>query len=68
MVAMMFLTIWLNGTLEMMQWRHLNLNTEAWRFGYFWMMMFDINFLEKNFVFCEIHLHLMQPGQQMNLG
>ena len=34
----------------------------------FWMMMFDINFLEKNFVFCEIHLHLMQSGQQMNLG
>ena len=29
--------------------------------------MFDINFLEKNFVFCEIRLHLMQSGQQMNL-
>ena len=29
--------------------------------------MFDINFLEENFVFYEIHLHLMQSGQQMNL-
>ena len=48
-------------------WKHLNLDTEAWRFGYFWMMVFDINFLEKDFVFCEIHLHLMQSGQQMNL-
>ena len=66
----MFLTIRLNGTLEMMQ-----NDVETSEFEYrsmeiwsFWMMIFDINFLEKNFVFCEIHLHLMQSGQQMNLG
>ena len=31
-------------------------------------MLFDNNFVEKNFAFCEIHLRLMQSGQQMNLG
>ena len=30
-------------------------------------MLLDNNFEEKNFVFGEIHLHLMQSGQQMNL-
>ena len=65
----MFLTIRLDRTLEMMQ-----NDVKTSEFGYrsmeiwlFWMMMFDINFLEKNFVFCEIHLRLMQSGQQMNL-
>ena len=73
MVAMLW-CFWQYGWTELWKWcrtmwRHLNLNTETWRFGYFWKMMFDINFLEKkNFVFCEIHLHLMQSGQQMNLG
>ena len=65
----MFLTIRLNGTLEMMQ-----NDVKTSEFGYrsteidlFLMMLFVNNFLEKNFVFYEIHLHLMQSGQQMNL-
>ena len=57
----MFLTIRLNGTLEMTQ---NDVETSEFEYRsmeicFFWMMMFDINFLEKNFVFCEIHLHLM---------
>ena len=42
----MFLTIRLNGTLEMMQndVETSEFETETWRFGYFWKMMFDINF------------------------
>ena len=67
--ALMFLTTRLNGTLEMMQ-----NDVKTSEFGYrsteidlFLMMLFVNNFLEKNFVFWEIHLHLMLSGQQMNL-
>ena len=48
MVAMLW-CFWQYGWTELWKWcrtmwRHLNLNTETWRFGYFWKMMFDINF------------------------
>ena len=63
----MFLTIRLDRTLEMMQ-NDVGTSEFEYRSMEIWLFLDDINFLEKNFVFCEIHLHLMQSGQQMNLG
>ena len=67
--ALWFLTVQLNGTLEMMQ---NDVKTSEFEYrsteiDLFLMMLFVNNFLEKNFVFWEIHLHLMLSGQQMNL-